>query len=35
MATTANSQASAILERIHQTLANMIHTRGLEESGDL
>ena len=35
MATTANPQANSVLERIHQILSNMVHTRGLEESEDL
>ena len=35
MDTTANLQANYIVERIHQTLVNMVHTRVLEESEEL
>ena len=35
LATTANPQANSIVERVHQTLGNMVRTKGLEESDDI
>ena len=35
MATTANPQANSIVERVHQTLGNMVRSLNLQESEDL